>query len=76
MADRGLTIGSTNSLHALAGDNIPREYHRKVLKKIAQLTKVSLIILVPNEGLIQGVPNWKYKLVTDFLAVLTSSTTC
>lgn len=48
MADKGLTIGSTTSLQALAGDNIPREYHRKVLKKIAQLTKVSLIMLAPD----------------------------
>ena len=48
MADRGLTVGSTTSLHALAGDNIPREYHRKVLKKIAQLTKVRLIMVAPD----------------------------
>ena len=27
------------------GDAIPREYHRKVLKKIAQLTKVCLACL-------------------------------
>ena len=33
----------TTSLHGLmasGGDTIPKEYHRKLLKKIAQLTKV------------------------------------
>ena len=39
-------FGSTISLHtAAAGDTIPREYHRKVLKKIAQLTKVGYTLL-------------------------------
>ena len=36
--------GSTVQLHGsvqLGTDVIPREYHRKVLKKIAQLTKVT-----------------------------------
>ena len=31
---------SIQSLMASGADTIPREYHRKVLKKIAQLTKV------------------------------------
>ena len=33
-------FGSTSSLSTLNGETIPKEYHRKVLKKIAQLTKV------------------------------------
>ena len=48
MANRstGGIFGSTTSLQTVTtGDAIPREYHRKVLKKIAQLTKVRLIFL-------------------------------
>lgn len=33
--------GSIPSFSSFANDTIPKEYHRKVLKKIAQLTKVS-----------------------------------
>ena len=36
-------LGSTSSSHVLSAEPIPREYHRKVLKKIAQLTKVTVL---------------------------------
>ena len=35
-------LGSLLGSIQAGGESIPREYHRKVLKKIAQLTKVSL----------------------------------
>lgn len=37
----GSSVSMLGSFQA-GGDAIPREYHRKVLKKIAQLTKVCL----------------------------------
>lgn len=33
--------GSLHNLMATGVDTIPKEYHRKLLKKIAQLTKVT-----------------------------------
>ncbi len=39
--EKGLGIGSTVSLQG--GEFIPREYHRRILKKIAQLTKVHAV---------------------------------
>ena len=39
MAGRDKVESSLSFMQA-GGDAIPREYHRKVLKKIAQLTKV------------------------------------
>lgn len=41
--------GSTVSLHTFHGDTIPKEYHRKVLKKIAQLTKVIYNLHTKND---------------------------
>ena len=43
----GNSVPSLESLQA-GGEPIPREYHRKVLKKIAQLTKVGLVVCVAN----------------------------
>lgn len=36
-----LSSGSLTSMASFS-DAIPREYHRKILKKIAQLTKVAI----------------------------------
>ena len=40
-ANERISTGSFHSLMASGADTIPKEYHRKLLKKIAQLTKVS-----------------------------------
>ncbi len=44
MATVGKPFGSTASLLPVNADTIPKEYHRRVLKKIAQLTKVNLVV--------------------------------
>jgi hypothetical protein len=41
--DEARSFGSMLGSLPGGGDAIPREYHRKVLKKIAQLTKVGLV---------------------------------
>ena len=38
-----VSSGSLTSMASFASDAIPREYHRKILKKIAQLTKVEIV---------------------------------
>ena len=59
MATRSTT--SIHSLMASGGDTIPKEYHRKVLKKIAQLTKVQ-IVHVPRVGGPAGKPSLHVRL--------------
>ena len=44
VAVKASVLVSTSSPHVLSGEPIPREYHRKVLKKIAQLTKVTVLL--------------------------------
>ena len=47
MARRNLEAGSSTSLLvSMQTDLIPKEYHRKVLKKIAQLTKVQSVLKI------------------------------